>query len=238
MAEHGPVLYLLPAPLWPGTAHSYLTGLHRTLIQTVRLIAAENVQRASAFLQSADSTWKPSSCLFFEASGKDPSETKEFLDHVEKEGKGILVSDAGMPCIADPGHRIVREAHRRNIRVVSLPGPVSFMMALAASGLSGQQFCFMGYPPCEKNSLARKISEIAQALRRESATTYIFMETPQRAALLFATIMDKLPSDAMLCLAQGLQSPEERIHTLSVAEWKQALPVFSAKLPCVFLIGF
>lgn len=237
MSKDRPVLYLLPAPLWPGTAQSFVTDYHRGIIQKVSVIAAENTQRAASFLRSAEASWQPARCYFFDASANDPGESREFLDMVEKEGAGLLVSDAGMPCIADPGHRIVRQAHQRGIRVIALPGPVSFMMALAASGLSGQRFCFLGYPPRDKTQLVRKISEIGQALARESSATHIFMETPQRAAVFFDLLIEKLPPHLMVCLASGLQSPEEAIRTLPVAEWRLRKPPFSAKVPCVILIG-
>lgn len=230
-------MYLLPAPLWPGTASTFITSYHRQIIQNTPVIATENTHRAASFLRAADPGWQPSQCYFFDAAGKDPSETREFLDMVEKVGAGLLISDAGMPCIADPGHHIVRQAHQRGIRVTPLPGPVSFIMALAASGLSGQYFCFLGYPPRDKGSLVRKVTEIGQALFREPVTTYIFMETPQRAQLFLEVLTDKLPLHAMLCLVQGLQSPEESIRTLSVADWRNHKPSLLSKMPCVFLIG-
>jgi 16S rRNA (cytidine1402-2'-O)-methyltransferase len=237
MHKTPPALYLLPAPLWPGTASTFITPYHRTIIKTTSVIAAENSQRAASFLRAAEPAWQASRCYFFDASGKDPSESREFLDMVEKEGAGLLVSDAGMPCIADPGHLIVRQAHQRGIRVTPLPGPVSFIMALAASGLSGQHFCFMGYPPRDKGLLVRKVVEIGQALSRESVPTYIFMETPQRANVFWEVLIEKLPSHAMLCLVQGLQSPEERIRTLTIAAWRHQKPSLLSKIPCVFLIG-
>lgn len=239
MPEERPVLYLLPAPLWPGTAQSFITDYHKKIIHDVSVIAAENAQRAASFLRSVDAAWQPARCYFFDASTKDPREATDFLNMVEKEGAGLLVSDAGMPCIADPGYRIVRLAHQRGMRVTVLPGPVSFMMALAASGLPAQHFCFLGYPPRDKTQLIRKISEIAQTLTREAPPTYIFMETPQRAGVFFEMLIENLSAHLMVAIACGLQSPVESIRTQSVAEWRTHKPSqFNfTKLPCVFLIG-
>ncbi|MCX7650406.1 MAG: SAM-dependent methyltransferase [Flavobacteriales bacterium] len=234
MADNSPVLYLFPAPLWPGTADTFLTDAHRAVIRDVRVIASENSHRTAAYFSSVHKSWRAASCVFFDLKSREPSEIQEFLEAAKEAGAGLLVSDAGMPCVADPGHLFVRRAHEQGFRTVPLPGPVSLMLALAASGLQGQNFCFRGYPPSQPEALSRHVKKLAQEIM--SGVTLIYMEAPQRNRSFFDALIKNLPAEAYLCVASALQSPSAFIVTRRVHAWDKP-PLFKEKAPCLFLVS-
>lgn len=152
-----------------------------------------------------------------------------------------LASEAGMPGIADPGSSIVRAAHELGIEVVPLVGPVSILLALAASGLNGQNFAFVGYLPQDATPRAHRIREL-EGLSRKAGQTQLFIETPYRNRALFQALLETLRDDSRLTLACGLTLPSATIRTLPVSQWKRvnasAVSTDDAmKLPCVFAIG-
>ena len=146
-----------------------------------------------------------------------------------------VISEAGMPGIADPGALLVRAAHRIGIRVVPLTGPSSMMLALAASGLNGQRFTFHGYlprTPQERKQAIRKIE--ADALRSGGAE--LFMETPYRNEALFAELLQSLRPQTRLCIGANISHPDASIHTFDMATWKSHPPELK-KIPAVYILG-
>jgi 16S rRNA (cytidine1402-2'-O)-methyltransferase len=151
-------------------------------------------------------------------------------------GKDIgLLSEAGCPCVADPGALIVQRAHKNSIKVVPLTGPSSIILALMASGFNGQSFTFHGYIPVEKDKRNKKISELEKTAR-STGYTQIFIETPYRNNQILADIIAHCSADTQLCIAVNLTTDEERIMRCSVSEWKKKSVDFN-KQPAVFLIG-
>lgn len=147
-----------------------------------------------------------------------------------------LVSEAGMPAIADPGSSVVRAAHDLDITIVPLVGPISLMLALAASGLNGQNFAFVGYLPSDAALLTKRIKELEQ-LALKTGQTQLFIETPYRNASLLQVLISQLQPNTRLAVSCGLtlanmQSRSEKIHI-----WRQISCSFSLKLPSVFAIG-
>ena len=151
-----------------------------------------------------------------------------------------LASEAGMPAIADPGSSLVRAAHRLGIEVCPLVGPVSLLLALAASGLNGQGFAFVGYLPQDADARARRVRELEQQARR-SGQAQLFIETPYRNAALLRALLAELRGDTWLALAAGLTLPEQQVRGATVRQWKAdraALEAWSGqRLPTVFLLG-
>ncbi len=146
-----------------------------------------------------------------------------------------VISEAGMPGIADPGALLVRAAHRIGIRVVPLTGPSSMMLALAASGLNGQRFTFHGYlprTPQERKQAIRKIE--AEALRSGGAE--LFMETPYRNDVLLGELLQTCASSTLLTIAVDVTQPGGSVETRSVSNWSKATPVLG-KRPAVFILG-
>ena len=146
-----------------------------------------------------------------------------------------VISEAGMPGIADPGALLVRAAHRIGIRVVPLTGPSSMMLALAASGLNGQRFTFHGYlprTPHERKQAIRKIE--ADALRSGGAE--LFMETPYRNDVLLGELLQTCASSTLLTIAVDVTQPGGGVETRSISNWSKATPILG-KRPAVFILG-
>ena len=147
-----------------------------------------------------------------------------------------LVSEAGMPAIADPGSSVVRAAHDLGVQVIPLPGPMSLMLALAASGLNGQNFAFVGYLPQEATERAQRIRSL-ESVALKTGQTQIFIETPYRNAALLQSLVQSLQGNTRLALSCGLTLPQAWSCSLQVTGWKQRKPQAPLDLPTVFCIG-
>jgi 16S rRNA (cytidine1402-2'-O)-methyltransferase len=147
-----------------------------------------------------------------------------------------LVSEAGMPAIADPGAAIVRAAHALGIPVVPLTGPVSLMLALAASGSQGQHFAFVGYLPQGAAERAARLREL-EATAHRLQQTQMFIETPYRNAALLQAALQVLRPDTRLAVACGLGLPTQAVYAARVADWRRQPPTLPLHLPAVFVLG-
>jgi 16S rRNA (cytidine1402-2'-O)-methyltransferase len=145
-----------------------------------------------------------------------------------------LLSEAGLPAVADPGAALVRAAHGLGLRVDALPGPSALMLALAASGLNGQHFAFIGYLPVPADDRARRIREL-DGLSRRLKQTQIAIETPYRNAALLEALVEHLAPDTRLAVACALTWPEGWNRTLPVAQWRRGERAIDNRLPAVFL---
>jgi len=146
-----------------------------------------------------------------------------------------LLSEAGLPAVADPGNALVAQAHALGLRVVPLPGPSAITLALAASGLQGQSFAFVGYLPTDAAARTARVRSL-EALSRRERQTQIAIETPYRNAALMAALVEALHPDTRLAVACGVTLPEGWCRMATVARWRQAPPPFESKgLPAVFL---
>ena len=153
------------------------------------------------------------------------------------EGRDIgLVSEAGMPAIADPGSSVVRAAHDLGIQVLPLTGPMSLMLALAASGLNGQSFAFVGYLPQESSARAQRIREL-ESMALKTGQTQIFIETPYRNVVLLQALLQTLQSNTRLALSCGLTLPAGWSRSAQVSHWKKDKLLTALDLPVVFCIG-
>ncbi len=153
------------------------------------------------------------------------------------EGRDIgLVSEAGMPAIADPGSSVVRAAHELGIQVLPLSGPMSLVLALAASGLNGQNFAFVGYLPQDSGERSQRIREL-ESLALKTGQTQIFIETPYRNTALLQALLQTLQANTRLALSCGLSLPGGWSHSAQVSVWKRDKPAAPLALPTVFCIG-
>lgn len=153
------------------------------------------------------------------------------------EGRDIgLASDAGMPTIADPGSSVVRAAHDLGIKVVPLTGPISLVLALAASGLNGQNFAFVGYLPQDGFNRAQRIREL-ESLALKTGQTQLFIETPYRNAALLQALLQTLQSNTRLALSCGLTMHNGWTQSLQVSGWKKIATTAAMDLPTIFAIG-
>jgi 16S rRNA (cytidine1402-2'-O)-methyltransferase len=147
-----------------------------------------------------------------------------------------LISEAGMPAVADPGSSVVRAAHALGIPVVPLVGPVSLLLALAASGLNGQHFAFNGYVPVQRDERSRRIREL-ESLALKTGQTQIFIETPYRNASLLQTLLETLAPGTRLACASALTTEQAQCRSELVRNWKQKAWTLDNATPAVFAIG-
>ena len=147
-----------------------------------------------------------------------------------------LVSEAGMPAIADPGSSVVRAAHELGLQVLALTGPMSLMLALASSGLSGQDFAFVGYLPQDPSGRVQRIREL-ESLALKTGQTQIFIETPYRNTALLQSLLQTLQSNTRLALSCGLTMSQGGSYSATISGWKRAKPTLGLDLPTVFCLG-
>ena len=147
-----------------------------------------------------------------------------------------LLSEAGMPAVADPGSSVVRAAHELGLEVIPLVGPASLLLTLAASGLNGQNFAFVGYLPQDGAQRTQRLREL-EALAQRTGQTQMFIETPYRNVALWQAMLQALKANTRVAVASGLTLPTARCRSGSVAHWKQQPAPVTGDLPAVFAIG-
>ena len=229
-------LYLIPTFLSDTESHRVFPAYNAEIIANLDIFIVENIRTARRFLRKAGYTKDFDTEVSFYVLNKHTSD-RELEHFLEMSGKGKdtgLLSEAGTPCIADPGAKIVALAHRKGIRSIPLTGPNSIILALMASGFNGQNFSFHGYLPIERQQRKRKLQQLQQLVFRENQTQ-IFIETPFRNQALFDSILQTCSEDLLLCVASDLTGTRENIRTQSIARWKKQKPDFH-KIPTVFLL--
>lgn len=217
-------LYLIPTSLGGDDITSIWPNGHLALVNQLDEFIVENFRSARRFLRSAGFS-KPFEEVRFHLLNKhtQPEDLSGYLSAPIR-GKSVgLLSEAGCPCIADPGQAIVAIAHQKNIRVIPLVGPSSILLALMASGFNGQNFAFNGYLPIPKTERTSKLKQLEQKAWNEGQTQ-IFMETPFRNNQLLEHIVSNLRKDTLLCVASELTLPEEFIKAQTIAAWKKKMP--------------
>lgn len=147
-----------------------------------------------------------------------------------------LVSEAGMPAVADPGSSIVRAAHDLGAQVVPLVGPASLLLALAASGLNGQNFAFTGYLPQDGQERGARIREL-ESTALKTGQSQLFIETPYRNGVLWQALLQGLQPHTRLAIASGLTLPQARVQSQLVRQWRQVPPPLDNRTPVVFAFG-
>jgi len=217
-------LFLIPASLGSENIQAILPANNSEVVNGLDMFIVENLRTARRFLRAAGYL-RPFDEVQFYFLNKHSSDDDlpEFIQMMLN-GRNIgLLSEAGCPCIADPGHEVVLLAHQNGIPVVPLVGPSSILLALMASGFNGQQFAFHGYLPIDKTERARKLKQIELAAWKDSQTQ-IFMETPFRNNQMMAAMMEILRPDTLLCVACDLTLTSEFIKSQPVGNWKKNMP--------------
>lgn len=228
------VLYLLPTPLSEENALQVTLPHHVELIRSCRHFVVEELRTARRFLKALDRSIRIDELTFMELNEHTPeTEMAAMLRMVQQSQCTILMSEAGCPGVADPGAALVKLAHDTNIKVVPLIGPSSILLAIMASGLSGQSFAFNGYLPKEKTERAKKIKALEKNCAYQSQW---FIETPYRNMQLLDELLATLNGDTRLCVAANITAVNEFIKTRTVTAWKKNKPDLN-KIPCVFGIG-
>ena len=227
-------LYLIPSILGMGSVNNVIPAGITDIVSTIKYFIVENVRTARRFLVQLGVKTPFENIVFFILDKHTrQDEIAGFLDPVSEANIGIL-SEAGVPCIADPGAEIVRLAHMKNVSVVPLVGPSSLLLALMASGLNGQNFAFIGYLPVQRNARIKKIKQVERRSFYEDQSQ-IFIETPYRNNQVFNDLTNYCDPGTYLCVATNLTMAGESIKTLTINEWKrQQLDI--NKKPTVFIM--
>jgi 16S rRNA (cytidine1402-2'-O)-methyltransferase len=234
-SERPGTLYLVPSPLGGGPPDNVIPAAVLERVRTLRYFIAENEKSARALLKSIGAT-APLRELNIERLDHNTVSARipELLAPLLAGYDAGLVSEAGLPAVADPGAALVRLAHQRGVRVSPLAGPSSVVLALAASGLNGQRFAFHGYLPVEGTELASALKGMERDSRR-LGQTQIFIETPYRNARTFVTVLRTLSPGTLVCVAAELTLPGEDVRTRTVAQWRADPPQIEDR-PTVFLM--
>jgi 16S rRNA (cytidine1402-2'-O)-methyltransferase len=237
-------LYLIPNTLGPCSLDAVLPAEVRIITAGLDTFIAENAKTARAFLKLVGATCPLCKSLqeiqIAELNVNTAATQLPALLAPLIAGKDVgLLSEAGVPAVADPGADLVRLAHAQGITVRPLVGPSSILLAVMASGLNGQSFAFNGYLPTDADARGKRIKLLEQRSRQEKQTQ-IFIETPYRNAALLEALATHCSALTLVCVATDLSLASETIHTRSAAQWKQDIargrgPDFHKK-PTVFLL--
>lgn len=237
-------LFLIPNSLGAGALDLVLTAEVRAITARLDYFVAENAKTARAFLNqvalSHPLKLRLQDIEIRELNVKTPaSAVAELLAPLLAGRDAGLVSEAGVPAVADPGADLVRLAHERGIRIRPLVGPSSILLALMSSGLSGQNFAFNGYLPTDGTERAARIRQLEQRSKQEQQTQ-IFIETPYRNEAVLQALSHQCQSTTQICIATHLTLEDEVIQRMSAQLWKRELtegrmPDFRKK-PTVFLM--
>jgi 16S rRNA (cytidine1402-2'-O)-methyltransferase len=228
-------LFIIPTTLGSSDASSVLPDTVLDLVRGLDRFVAEDPKSARAFLKSVG-TSQPLAQIQIATLDEhtQASQLPDLLAPLLAGARVGLLSEAGYPAVADPGAELVAAAHAHGVRVVPLVGPSSLLLALAASGLNGQSFCFHGYLPVQEPMRTAAILELEARSRRE-ASTQMFIETPYRNNQLLGALLKTCEDITQLCIATDLTLPSEMVRTQSVARWKAAVPDLNRR-PSVFLL--
>ena len=206
----------------------------KDIVSRLRHFVVEEEREGRRFLKKLCPEIPLPACAFFVVNEHTaPKEFQGILEQISQRDMG-LISEAGCPCVADPGAELVLLAHQQDREIVPLVGPSSIVLALMGSGLNGQNFAFNGYLPKEREARIRKIKLLEKRSLAEDQTQ-IFMDTPYRNQHVFEDILSHAQPQTFLCLAADLTGKEQDIKTLTVEEWKKRKPSL-AKKPVLFLI--
>lgn len=227
-------LYLIPSPLGDYDPSLVIPAGTLAVLRSLEIFVVEETRTARRYLSAAGLKGHIADLEFHELNEHSSSEDAKALLPLFERGDVGLISEAGLPAVADPGAALVALCHRNGIEVVPLVGPSSLMLALMASGLDGQSFAFRGYLPVkaeERRSALRRCEKDSSSLHQ----TQIFIETPYRNDALLKEMLECLGKDTRLCIAADITMEDAFISTKRVAEWRKT-EITIGKRPCVFLI--
>lgn len=232
MSKKG-TLYLVPVPIAEGALHT-LPAEVLTHTKELKHYFTESARTSRRFLRSLHKDLVLEDITFSEIdkhAGPNMNVLRKWLNDGIDVG---IMSEAGCPGIADPGSEMAAVAHQVQARIVPLTGPNSLVLALMASGLNGQSFCFNGYLPIKEPARGQKVKEL-EAISKKENQTQLFIETPYRNNQLLDEFLRLCNDSTKLCIAQNISAPNASIRTKTIGDWKQHKPALE-KSPAVFLI--
>ncbi|PKL25452.1 MAG: hypothetical protein CVV47_05185 [Spirochaetae bacterium HGW-Spirochaetae-3] len=230
------VLYLVPVPIGDGSPLDELAPRVIRTVSGIRDFVVENERSARRFLSRVmPQEALDASRLRILDEHTRPEDLDGLLEPLVEGRDAAVISEAGSPCVADPGAALVAAASRAGIVSIPLPGPSAVLMAIMASGLGGQRFSFRGYLPPDPAGREAALREL-ESLSARDGSTQVFIETPYRNDAMAATAAKALAGATILCTATGLSTPGERVIRMEAAAWKKNLPTIG-KTPTVFLLS-
>ena len=243
------LLYLIPSPIGDVAPAEVIPQSVLELLPRINHFVVEELRTVRRYLSNAGLKGKIDSLNFYLLNEHTPKEQVEKYLQILLSGEDVgLISEAGLPAVADPGAYLVELAQRADIEVVPLVGPSSLMMALMASGLNGQCFAFNGYLPVKEPDRSKEIKEL-ERLSAKRGQSQIFIETPYRNERLLADFLQHCAPSTRLTVAADISMPTQFIKTKSIEEWRRVVAKGAAgaadtakggfvigKRPCVFIL--
>lgn len=228
-------LYLIPSLLGENDPAHVLPSSIGTVIRQLNTFIVEDIRSARRFIKKVYKDADIDKMHFLLLNEHTTQkETEALIDPMMKGTDTGLISEAGVPGVADPGAGVVMLAHNNSIQVVPLVGPSSILLAMMASGMNGQNFAFNGYLPVEKSERIKKIKFFEKRSETENQSQ-VFIETPYRNNHLLADIVSTCNNETYLCLATNISLSDETILTKKISDWKKGLPDLNKK-PSIFII--
>lgn len=233
------VLYMIPCPISDATdVYDVTPASNRAIIDSLDYFIVENVRSARRFLSKAGISRKIDDLEFVELNEhtREGVAVEAMVRPIEQGRSAGVISEAGVPGVADPGALVAAACHRRGIRVVPLVGPSSILMSIMASGLNGQSFAFNGYLPVKPPERARAIKALERRAQAEHQSQ-IFIEAPYRNVKLVEQLLSVCSPATRLTIACDITSPEEIILTRTIEQWRKGSMPDIAKRPTIFIMG-
>ena len=222
-------IYLIPVTLGGDDFLRVIPEKVIGLTRQLRYFIVEDIRSARRFLRLIDKEFPINDSVFFELNEHTgESDITNYLEPIFNGSDIGVLSEAGLPGIADPGAGIIALAHRKRITVTPLSGPSSILLALISSGLNGQNFSFNGYLPVKPAERSAKLRELEK--KAGEGYAQIFMETPYRNQKMLESIITTCHSNTLLCIAADITLPSESIRTMRISEWKRDIPILKDKL--------
>lgn len=231
-------LILFPVPIGADDVNVSLPANNLELLNGCHTFIVEELRTARRFLKHVDYPHSLDETTFHLLNEHTPPEAiTHYLDPIGRGEDVGLLSEAGLPCVADPGALVTEMAQSRGIEVMPLVGPSSLMLALMASGLNGQSFAFHGYLPVDRHQRVAAIRALESQVLR-NGQTQIFIEAPYRNNQMLQSLAETCRPETMICVACDITLPSQQIRTLSAAQWRtQREKLNLHKRNTVFLIG-
>jgi 16S rRNA (cytidine1402-2'-O)-methyltransferase len=222
-------IYLIPVTLGGDDFLKVIPEKVIGLTRQLRYFIVEDIRSARRFLRLIDKEFPINDSVFYELNEHTgESDITNYLGPIYNGSDIGVLSEAGLPGIADPGARIIALAHQKRIKVTPLSGPSSILLALISSGLNGQNFSFNGYLPVKPSERSAKLRELEK--KAGEGYTQIFMETPYRNQKMLESLITTCHNNTLLCIAADITLPTESIRTMKISEWKRDLPLLNDKL--------
>ena len=229
-------IYLIPTPIGETEVYDVTPQENQKIIQSLDYFVVENLRSARRFLSKAGIGKPIDSLIFAELNEHTPPQEIEKLLQPVLDGRDAgIISEAGVPAVADPGADLVALAHRKSIEIIPLVGPSSILLAVMGSGLNGQSFAFNGYLPVKQPERNKTIRHYEMRALKENQSQF-FIEAPYRNAKLFEDLLAALGAETRLTIAVDILQPDQLVRTKRVADWKKEKPDIN-KRPAIFGIG-